>query len=369
MKKIALMTIYQVPNFGSVLQTYATQLLLTKLGYECKIIKYKYPNEWHFRHGWSKPSLKNKIAYWINIRSRRKLRKLELFRNQYFNFTKIYNSLDELIKEDWSDYNTVVAGSDQIWNPRFLKCDTAFMLSFLPDNIKRISIASSFASANLDENEIKIFKKYLTKFSALSVRETNGINIIKNNLNINKNIPTILDPTLLINKEEWLTLLSNIKIRKQEKYIIFYMLDYAFNPKPYIFEVAKFFKEKLNAKILAISGYSSLKKNYGLNMINYSDITPNEFIYLFNNCDLVITSSFHGTAFAINFGKPLISVIPSNSQDDRQTSLLKSLGLNNCLVPINTPLTNINPYYDKDLEQLNLEALRKTSINWIKQNL
>lgn len=64
MKKVALMTIYQVPNFGSILQTYATQLLLTKLGYECKVINYKYPNEWHYRHGWAKPSLKNKIAYW-----------------------------------------------------------------------------------------------------------------------------------------------------------------------------------------------------------------------------------------------------------------------------------------------------------------
>lgn len=361
------MTIYQVPNFGSILQTYATQLLLTKLGYECKVINYKYPNEWHYRHGWAKPSLKNKIAYWI--KSRNKLKKLEHFRNHYLNFTKPYNNLDDLKKENWNNYTAVIAGSDQIWNPRFLKCDTAFMLSFLPESSKRISIASSFASASLNENEIKIFKKYLTKFSALSVREANGVKIIKNDLDITANIPIILDPTLLINKEEWLTSLSNTKIKKQERYIIFYMLDYAFNPKPYIFEVAKFFKDKLNAKILTISGYSCLKKYSGLKMINQSNITPNEFIDLFKNCDLVITSSFHGTAFALNFGKPLISIIPSNKQDDRQTSLLKNLGLENCLTPINTPLENINPYYDSVLEQSNLNILRNESINWIKQNL
>ena len=82
---------------------------------------------------------------------------------------------------------------------------------------------------------------------------------------------------------------------------------------------------------------------------------------------MVITSSFHGTAFALNFGKPLVSIIPNDKGDDRQSTLLTTLGLEQCVIPIGTDLQRIFPIYDTSSEQCKLNMKRVKSINWIKQ--
>ena len=83
--KIGLVTIYQVPNYGSVLQAYATQFLLEHFGAECKIIKYKYPNEWHWNHGARKPQ--GLRAFIRKLIPSKKTKVLQQFRNEYFHFT------------------------------------------------------------------------------------------------------------------------------------------------------------------------------------------------------------------------------------------------------------------------------------------
>lgn len=370
MKKIGLTTIYSVPNYGSVLQAYATQEVLKKLGFDCHIINYKYPNLWHYSVGFQKPKIKSIFMQFLGIRSiHRKQKKLQTFKNRYFNLTKEYCTLDDLRKENWNEYDLVATGSDQIWNSRFLKGDSAFMLSYLPDNIKRISIASSFASKSLPSQYIDKYKKYLSKFDALSVREQNGICIINNELSIKKDVKIILDPTLLLSKEEWLNLIPRSKFRKEDKYILFYMWDYAFDPKPYIFKILAYLVEKYKYKVIALEGYKKKKEACGVDMIDKTDASVNEFIDLFANADMVITSSFHGTAFALNFGKPLISIIPNDKGDDRQSTLLTNLGITQCIIPINTELQQINPNYDTIQEQNILEQLRLDSTNWIKNNI
>lgn len=89
---------------------------------------------------------------------------------------------------------------------------------------------------------------------------------------------------------------------------------------------------------------------------------------MFQNAALVITSSFHGTAFAVNFGRPLISIVPSNG-DDRQTTLLRDLNLLSCIVPVGKPLNEINPYYDVKVEQNLLDKKRMESLKWICKNV
>lgn len=370
MKKVGLTTIYSVPNYGSVLQAYATQELLNKLELNCYIINYKYPNQWHYNIGFKKPTLKNQFAQFLGIKAiHRRQKKLQAFKNKHFHFTKEYPTLDTLRKENWEEYYVIVTGSDQIWNAKFLKGDSAFMLSYLPDNIRRISIASSFASKSIPLQYIDKYKKYLSKFDALSVREQNGISIINNELSINKNVKVILDPTLLLSKEEWLNLIPRSNFHKTDKYILFYMLDYAFNPKPYIFEVTAYLAKKYGYKIIALEGYKKKEEACGIKMIDKTDASIYEFIDLFANADMVITSSFHGTAFALNFGKPLISIIPNDKGDDRQSTLLTNLGIPQCITPINTKLQHINPNYDIIQEQKVLEQQRLDSINWIKKHI
>lgn len=370
MKKIGLITIYHVPNFGSVLQTYATQILLEKLGYECNIINYKYPNKWHHMQGTPKQSFKAFIGHLFGIKpAHRKANKLKEFKKEHFKFTRLYKDLDELKNADWSYYDMFVVGSDQVWKSQFTRGDSAFMLSFIPEEKPRISIASSFASKNISDAVKDKYRKYLRKFNAISVREKNGISIIKDELKIECTPEVLLDPTLLLSKEEWLETIPRSTFKKKKKYILLYMLTYAFEPRPYIFDILKHMQQQDDYDILALEGYTPKEDANGLEMIDKTDSSIPEFIDMFANADIVVTSSFHGTAFAINFGIPLISVVPNGDEDDRQTTLLKSVGLGSCIAAHKKPIEEIRQNYNVCKLQDKLSDLREASIKWIKENL
>ena len=170
-KKIGLMTIYHVPNYGSVLQTYATQELIKSLGCECVVLRYRYPNEWHCkldpRRG--RKSLKGIIAKLFGLTpNHRKSNKLDRFREKHFNFSREYISLDDLCSENWSDYFAVIVGSDQVWNYRYTLADSVFMLSFLPDDKYRFSFASSFANKSISDSIVREkYRKYLPESASI----------------------------------------------------------------------------------------------------------------------------------------------------------------------------------------------------------
>lgn len=365
--KIALVTIYQVPNYGSVLQAFATQRLLENLGAECDIINYKYPNEWHWKHGAKKPNTIRSIVRLLF--PSKKVKVLNQFRSNYFHFTKRYDSLDELLSEDWSEYDAFVVGSDQVWNARFLMGDNVFMLSFVPEGKPRLSIASSFALKSLPFFYRDKYLQELSKFTFLSVRERNGVDIINKELGISKNVDVILDPTLLLSKSDWLRTIPRSEFKKKRPYILFYMWTYAFEPRPYIFQVVKHYQQKLNCDVIALEGYAKPGRTYGIIMQNYSSSNISEFLDIFENADLVVTSSFHGTAFALNFGIPLISVVPNGDSDDRQTTLLRSVGADSSICHINDDWHSINPYYDVAEVQRHISDIRNNNISMIKNNL
>lgn len=365
--KIGLVTIYQIPNYGSVLQAFATQFLLDQLGASCKIINYKYPNEWHWQHGAARPDrLRSLIRKLFPVK---KIKVLDQFRNEYFHFSRRYNCLQELNDADWSTYDAFIVGSDQVWNSRFVLGDSTFMLSFVPQGKPRYSLASSFALKSLPKQFREKYRNELEQFSALSVREKNGVSIIHDELNIEKPVSIILDPTLLLNKEAWMKAIPRSGFKKKRPYILFYMWAYAFEPRPYIFDVVKYFHQKMNCDIIALEGYTKSEEAKGLIMEDCSDSTIPEFIDLFANADLVVTSSFHGTSFALNFGIPLVSIVSNGDGDDRQTTLLKSVGCEFCAVNINADMETISPYYDFEDEQNNLRRLRQASIRWIRNHV
>lgn len=365
--KIGLITIYHVPNYGSVLQTYATQVILEKLGAVCCIIHYKYPNEWHWRHGAKKPPLLRSL--YRSFFPTKKVASLDAFKKRFFKLTKTFNSLEAMASEKWSDFDAFVVGSDQVWNYRFLHGDSAFMLSFVPDTKPRYSLASSFAQKSLPEKVFDKYKKHLSKFSSLSVREKNGVGIINNQLGINKPVEILLDPTLLLSKEEWIASVPRSDFKKTRPYILLYMLTYAFEPRPFIFEVIKHYQQQMHCDVIALAGYTPQESAMGINMQNMNSASIPEFIDLIQRADMVITSSFHGTAFAINFGIPLISIVPDGDGDDRQVSFLKSVGAGNSITHINDDLSSINPFYDTDLVNRNLHSIRSMNIDWINKNI
>lgn len=366
MHRIGLVTIYTVPNFGSVLQAFATQTLLESPGLECKIIDYDRKNPWYFSHGNGKPKLKSIIAQALGLKAKhRKEKKLERFRRTFLHLTKRYRSLDELRAESWGSYDAFVVGSDQVWNTRFSYGDSVYLLSFVPEVKPKISIASSFALKELPCEYVEKFRHCLSGFKAISVREKYGKEIIQRQLKLPVDVQVLLDPTLMLSNEEWLYTIPRSKFKKTEKYILLYMLAYAFKPQPYIFEVAAYLQKLLGYKIYVLEGEISEGYKKTLDCKYVIDSSIPEFIDYFNNADLVLTSSFHGTAFALNFGRPLISIVPSDG-DDRQTSLLNELGLSRLAVKVGTDIDEISYEYDFNEEQRRLDRLRVGSVDWVK---
>lgn len=371
--KVGIITIYTEPNYGSALQAYATQIVIQNLGHECQIIRYKYPNEWNYKQGYPRSSFFRLFIRSLGLKKyHKKANRLKRFVLENFNLTREFKSLDELQAYDWtSNFDVVASGSDQVWNYRYLYGESAFMLSFLPDDFKRISIASSFACKEITTQYFDKYLKYLSKYNALSVRENNGKNILEKQLKITDNAKVLLDPTLLLSREQWLSTIKEKAVArlKGKKYILLYGLYYAFEPRPYIFEVLSYFKEKYLCEVVALEGYMKPSECNNLEMIDCTDSTVNEFIYLFNHAELVVTSSFHGTAFGLNFSRPLISIVPDNGIDDRLSSLLKNVGAESSLVEVGSKIDLINPNYNFQYSSSKLDYQRNDCISWIKQAL
>ena len=147
------------------------------------------------------------------------------------------------------------------------------------------------------------------------------------------------------------------------------MLTYAFEPRPFIFDIIKHLQEQDDYEVIALEGYTPQEQAQGIEMIDKTDSSIPEFIDLFANADVVVTSSFHGTAFAVNFGIPLVSVVPEGKNDDRQSTLLKSITLDFCIASSSTKVTDINPVYNKQKAMSALNRLRSKSITWIQENI
>lgn len=369
MKKVALLTMFKVPNYGSVLQSYASQIVLEKLGFHCDIINYPFPNEWHYNHGYRKGSklrqLTGKILRNIGIKSRywKNRLNIEKFAETHLSLTRQFNTLEELELWDWSQYDAVISGSDQVWNPRFMKGDKAFLLSFVPDNVKKISIASSFACSSIDGIFSQRYKKYLSRFDAISVRDNQGINVISN-LGITIPVKSMLDPTLLLSADEWLDTLK-ISHSGDTNYILVYILKYAFDSVSAIYDIAAEVQRQCdNAKLIFIGDvHENIVKEFD-NAEFRKILDVKEFVTLFANARAIVTSSFHGTAFAVNFAKPLVALTPCGG-DDRQISLLKKLGIEHCAVNSG----KFNMHYNINTEISNLKSYRYNDMTWITNAL
>ncbi len=370
LKKVGVVTMHKVINYGSFLQAYATQFIIEKLGYECEIIDYEFPNKWHFEKGVIGTSGVKKnisdIVHKLGIKpGHRKKIKLNHAVNKYLNLSKTYSTPSE-IKNNPPTYDIYITGSDQTWNPKHTKGDDVFLLAFAPENAKKISFSASIAGNELKEKYKPSFKKLLKKYNNISIRDSGGNKIIKEL--IGKEADVTLDPTLMMSKDEWSLFSKNRKSRYSNNgYIIFYLITHSFDVTPYIYEILKKLQEKTKLKIYS---FSKIPSSFGINYESCADISAEDFIELFEKSSYVVTSSFHGTAFAVNFGIPLYSVVDSlYTADDRQISLLQKLDIEQCIVPLNKPFEEIQPIYNMEKEQHNLDKLRASSLSYLYNSL
>lgn len=369
-KKVGVVTMHNVINYGSFLQAYATQYIIEKLGYKCDIIDYDFPNEWHFKRG--VPGSSGMRKYILNLIHKlgfregyRKKNKINKAIRKYLNLTEKYKN-PSAIKEHPPLYDIYLTGSDQTWNPKHTKGDDVFLLSFAPSKVKKVAFSASIACNEMSDNYRNIFRKYLTEYSDISIRDSGGNKIIKEL--VGKEVPVTLDPTLMMTRDDWSCFLGNRKRKfSSDGYIIFYLITHSFDVTPYIYELLKKLQNQTGLKIYS---FSDIPKAFELDYEKCADIGVEDFIDLFERASFVVTSSFHGTAFAVNFGIPLYSVIDNlDTTDDRQISLLRALDIEQCIVPLNKSFDEINPIYNKENEQHHLDRLRKDSLEYLSKSL
>ena len=338
MKKIGIITYHNAINLGALLQTYALNKYINSLGCYCETIDYQCEKILDSYKLINFRSIKSIIKSFININGNIKKRK---------KFSKFLKNNVVLSKEKYdrtsisnsnSKYDVFITGSDQVWNYG-LNNDDNFFLKFVSNKNKKASYAASFGDNYIIEKYKEKIEDNLRSFDYISLREKSSKDKLKKVMNINSSL--VLDPTFLLNEEEWSKFTFNSKNTK--KYILVYLLH-----EKDVYYIAKRIKKITGYDLFIIT--NSLI--FGEKIINNAGIE--DFLTLIKNSEYVITDSFHGTAFSIIFRKNLKVVLKNaNKQlNDRLVSILKLFKLDDCIV-------NINDSDEKLLQTINYNESRQ----------
>ena len=371
MKSIGIITIHKIHNYGSVLQAYALQRACEELGYKAEVIDYDFPNSYQSgnRYQTSGDTQPNEPK-WIKMLFAQSLlqqhKGIDLFVAKNLKLSAQRYSSPNALKTAPPEYDVYITGSDQVWSPRHCNGDPSFLLHFAPDDKKKISYAASIGTDTIPEELKPLFSGLLGRYQHIAIRENSGRELIKNLTG--QDAQVVLDPTLLLNKEEWNCIATPQRLVRK-KYILCYYLNYSFNAFPYVDELAKDIQRKTGYQLVRVARPPHhLTLNHTMYRIGAS---PEDFLALVRDAEMVLTTSFHGTAFAVNYGKPVFTVVQNvNASDSRQVSLMHNLGLDDKILSISSPFPAVDRFgYDMQQEQQKLEQLRQLSKDYLKKAL
>lgn len=325
MKQAALITCHNIKNYGSVFQTYATTVVFKDFGYDVTVIDYQRPgtDREGFRkrtlresHMAKKPVIKFVFPYVLKASFYKMEGVFSDFLRKYVATTaKTYLTEEELV-QNCPGADLYISGSDQIWNSDINgRIERPYYLSFLPDDKKRISFASSFGKTQLHDDEKAETCGLLSKYQWLSTRERSGTEIIRG---LGLDADTVLDPTLWLSKEQWERLAE--PVRAPKRYVLVYQLHNNKAMDQYIKQMEKTY----HLPCLRVDLFYHYMVKSGRHIVCP---TPGQLIALIKNAEYVISDSFHMTVFSILFNNKFISIYSENSFNDRIASILKLLDL------------------------------------------
>ena len=361
--KIGILTFHRVYNYGAVLQAYSTQKILDELGIDNEIIDFSMRRQ---RDNTSLYSTRNGIKRFLKtlllIPYHHKRKKRESKFNEFIAemrlSDKMYTSQRDLAETN-SLYDAFLAGSDQIWNiTKKAEASDGYFLNFVDDEKVKISYASSIGNAAYEDLLSK--KKYLDRFKWISCREQGGSAILSKITG--RNVPTVLDPTLLVSE---IYLLKLVNQSNESGYILYYSLD-GYDKRKNNLEMLSGLVAKFKLKIKFITPEWP-KHNFGEDIM---DAGPEDFMTLLKNASLVCTNSFHGTALAIKLNVPFLVLEGKDVQDERKRSILTQLGLENRIISSIDEVVGMKDYH-MDFNQVNtrLSQIQLDSYGYLKKAL
>lgn len=374
MNKVGLITCF-LDNYGACLQAFALSQTIKQLGFDCEIINYTEP-EGYFPNSLSQrikdSEIYNKCRSLISPKYAvsYKLEKIRrpVFRRFRKNYLPIsdteFKSYREL--EDTSlNYNQYVCGSDQIWNPTFYnKCNPAYYLKFVPDNVRKISYAPSIGISDIPEKYQKSFSELVNRFQYISVRETIGVKLVEKYSDSKATL--VVDPTLLFTSSVWDKYTTKLNIKKP------YIFCYLFGNSHKYQEIIKIMTDQTGLDVVIIPFN---EWNLSTSYMQYYTADPFDFISLIKNAEYVFTDSFHASVFSIQFHKNFYTALRHNYRDpvgmnSRIASLLKLCGLENrCLHDENFSTFTISAIDDYTEVDEKINKIRESSLNFLQTAL
>lgn len=373
--KVAIITLSPYANMGGILQAYALQHIIKEMGHSCEQLcwwRLPYPIAYRTLRGivFFMNHLPKSFQEWLYKHLpesvNRPISKAIISQNTYqFINQHIAYSSKPINKLRENDFEVYIAGSDQLWRYFERTFDCRTFLDFTSNwNVKRFSYAASFGKDDIDDYPPEYKMKVITllkQFNAVSVRENTGINICRNELNVNA--IQLIDPTLLLSSDEYMSFVFKCKKNlKKNTGLMCYVLD------------TNKAIEKLATKIATQKSIEIFQSNAN---IDDKSLPPYQRIQIpveqwledFNNADCIITDSFHACVFSIIFHKPFLVIGNKQRGMTRFESLLKMFNLEQCLITEDkieaTQMPNID--YNKVNEILKREQTK--AFAFLKENL
>ncbi len=305
--KCAILTITDGTNYGNRLQNYAMQEILQLLGFETETIKRKTSRDLAvFRYTIYKTKciIKRIIGRSNSNRGNgKRTERFAEFNKKYIIFSKYCLQNNKAPTKINNKYDYFVCGSDQIWNTKyaFVRDDIKNHLAFFASPQKKIAYAASFGTDQVDEACRNVFAELLPSFKAIGVRECAGVAIVKDICG-RDDAQSVLDPTLLLPKEKWEQIARKPKYIGDKKYVLTYFLGGR------SLEISNRINEI--CELLHCTAINLEKENKADKAIEDIDIfstAPDEFVWLIQNAECILTDSFHACVFSIIFGKTFVA--------------------------------------------------------------
>jgi hypothetical protein len=371
MKSIGIITYHHYNNYGTMLQAYALQRVVSILGYNAEIIDFQQDLSMSNAE-LLKLRIRRLPVYLIRHKkystlaaARGKTAKVaemfETFYRENLIVSKRHYITSSELKEAPPIYDGYLVGSDQTWNPNVSKGPEAFFLTFVRDDKKKGCYAPSIGLSSLTEEQKERYKKYLNGFMFLSCRESIGAQILSDATG--KPVEWVLDPTLLLEPKEWNTVSTECSIPKQ--YILTYLLGDIKEHRQFVRELSK----TTGLKVISIpASYLEMQNKEW----EQKWVGPDKFLYLIKNAAFMCTDSFHGTAFAINYQIPFFSFCKRKESDgtsdnSRLHSILQMFHMSDRLI-VSDKLPEIIDINFTETSRI-LEEKRKESFAYLKNVL
>lgn len=373
--KIGILTLPLHTNYGGILQAWALQTVLERMGHEVKVLnRVQQFHSYSFRgviksdvKNFIKQIINNKNAELLSIQRKNISQAIRPFIDKYINLSEELLSFEDIYRFARDEnFDAYIVGSDQVWRPRYVPYIDEMFFSFdQRDSILKIAYAVSFGTDKCEytSEQSTMCSKLLHNFTGVSVRELSGVNLCRECFN--HEAIEVLDPTLLLQKNDYLNLVDKEIYESKKNGVFAYILDETKEKNDIIHYIADLSKQNV---FTCMPPNAATYKNYKKNPKTCIFPPLTQWIKSFDDAEMVVTDSFHGTVFSIIFNKPFWVIGNKERGMSRFESLLNLFGLEYRLINGQKSVDWMRPI-DWDTVNKKRVELCKLSLQFLTSNL